>query len=229
MNCINLTLLNEGSPFFFIPFLDSFNWLQRIKVALGFARLLDFFQDCRSPYIVRNIDAAHILIDRDFNPMLCDFAMLSGGIMGDIANNPCEGIWGSIGYTDYHLCAIGKWSVKCDVYSYGVLLLSLIAQRVIDKKHPETSVDIWAQNEYKTPILYSGGNAGFSLVHKSLEKESNYDALDGSIITKLAMRCLEFSPLQRPTMKEIIRCLQDLCDRQSHSEAVGIKPMPDEV
>ncbi|KAK9286892.1 hypothetical protein L1049_015299 [Liquidambar formosana] len=209
---------------------DNFTWHQRIKVALGFARLLDFLQDCRSPYIVRNIDAAHILIDQDFNPILCDFGMLSGGIMGDMANNPCEGIWGSIGYIDFHLAAIGKWSVKCDVYSYGVLLLSLIAKRVIDKKHPyETIVDFWAQNEYKTHRLYSGGKAEFSLVHESLEKEPEYDAYDGSIITKLAMSCLEFSPLQRPTMKEIAKHLQDLYGCLSHGETVGIKTMRDEV
>nr|XP_023911038.1 pto-interacting protein 1-like [Quercus suber] len=42
----------------------SLTWLQRIKVALGFARALEFLHDPKKPYLVCNINAAHIILDQ---------------------------------------------------------------------------------------------------------------------------------------------------------------------
>ena len=47
---------------FVIP--DDFGWLQRIKVALGFARLLEFLTDNGAEYLVRKIDATQVMIDQ---------------------------------------------------------------------------------------------------------------------------------------------------------------------
>ena len=44
--------------------LGSLTWLQRIKVALGFARALEFLHDPKKPYLVRNINAAYIILDQ---------------------------------------------------------------------------------------------------------------------------------------------------------------------
>ena len=41
--------------------LGSLTWLQRIKVALGFTRVVEFLHDPKKPYLVRNINAAHII------------------------------------------------------------------------------------------------------------------------------------------------------------------------
>lgn len=47
-----------------IVFPDIFDWPQRIRVAIGLACLLDFLHGEDGPYMVRNIDAAHILVDK---------------------------------------------------------------------------------------------------------------------------------------------------------------------
>ena len=44
--------------------IGSLTWLQRIKVAFGFARALEFLHDPKKPYLVRNINAAHIILDQ---------------------------------------------------------------------------------------------------------------------------------------------------------------------
>ncbi|KAK7821118.1 putative serine/threonine-protein kinase pbl16 [Quercus suber] len=59
----------------------SLTWLQRIKVALGFARAVEFLHDPKKPYLVRNINAAHIILDQDCNPKIFDFSTMSGGIL----------------------------------------------------------------------------------------------------------------------------------------------------
>ncbi|KAK7821124.1 putative serine/threonine-protein kinase pbl10 [Quercus suber] len=62
----------------------SLTWLQRIKVALGFARALEFLHDPKKPYLVCNINAAHIILDQDCNPKIFDFSTMSGGILGKL-------------------------------------------------------------------------------------------------------------------------------------------------
>ncbi|KAF3942919.1 hypothetical protein CMV_030473 [Castanea mollissima] len=64
----------------------SLTWLQRIKVALGFARALEFLHDPKKPYLVRNINAAHIILDQDCNPKIFDFSTMSGGILGKLTH-----------------------------------------------------------------------------------------------------------------------------------------------
>ncbi|XP_022762394.1 probable serine/threonine-protein kinase PBL3 [Durio zibethinus] len=71
---------------------DSFTWVQRMKVALGLARLLEFLHNRSSPYLVLNIDAAHPLLDQDFNPMLIDFGLLKGGIIGEYKKADTHGL-----------------------------------------------------------------------------------------------------------------------------------------
>ncbi|KAK2972466.1 hypothetical protein RJ640_003892 [Escallonia rubra] len=208
---------------------DDFNWLQRIKVALGFADLLAFLhRDAYLPYMVRNIDAEHIMIDQDFNPILLEFGMLSGGIFGNMTTmeeKRPRRIWGALGYIDAHLASVGNWSVKCDVYSYGILLLSLIGKRVVDKARAyETAVDQWAKKEYRPKKSLFKQKARFSLVHNSLQEESTYAISDGYKITELAMSCVEYHPGRRPTMQKFFEDLRALRVVQSNAEAVGIKP-----
>lgn len=55
---------------------DSFTWLQRIKVIIGFACLLDSIREKdppNLPYRIHNIDAQHIMLDQVF---ICVFYLL---------------------------------------------------------------------------------------------------------------------------------------------------------
>ena len=53
-----------------INFLGCFDWLKRMKVAVEFARVLAFFHAPKKcflpygPYLIRNVDATHIMLDK---------------------------------------------------------------------------------------------------------------------------------------------------------------------
>ncbi|XP_059629961.1 probable serine/threonine-protein kinase PBL21 [Cornus florida] len=85
---------------------DNFSWLQRIKVAIGFARLLEFLHGQSPEYIVRNINAAHIMLDQDYNPIVFDFGMLTGGVLGDKTSAPNSLLLGSSGYIDVRIAQL---------------------------------------------------------------------------------------------------------------------------
>uniref|UniRef100_A0A2N9F9G1 Protein kinase domain-containing protein n=1 Tax=Fagus sylvatica TaxID=28930 RepID=A0A2N9F9G1_FAGSY len=155
---------------------DSFTWIQRIKVGLRFACLLkSLHADNTSylPYLVRNIDAAHIMLDEDYNPLLFDFGMICGGILtGREIENP-QFLAGCYGYVDPDYALRGYWSDKCDVFSFGIVLLSLIAKKVYTEEDRLSSapfMEEWAQSEYEAKVSESGSHRPkCSLVHESLE------------------------------------------------------------
>ena len=53
----------------------------------------------------------------------------------------------------------GYWSDKCDVFSFGIVLLSLIAKRVYTEEDRLSSapfMEEWAQSEYEAKVSKSG-------------------------------------------------------------------------
>lgn len=202
---------------------DDFRWLQRIKVALGFACLLDFLIDNGAEYLVRKIDATQIMIDQDYNPLLFEFSALGSGIMSDMAILWKRRLKGAVLHTDRQSSSAGTGTcIDCDVYGYGVILLSLIAKRVADKERPyETSVDLWAREVYKPKKSFFTRKPQGSVVNKTFEDDPDFDKRDGPKITDLAMRCIKWD--RRPNVKEVVQCLEALHVVKNHSEALAVK------
>ncbi|KAM7466159.1 hypothetical protein LguiB_013721 [Lonicera macranthoides] len=95
-------------------YIDNFSWIQRIKVALEFAKLLEFLHDGidleQWPYLVFNLDSTNITLDQAYNPILIVFRLLSGGIIGgprfsqEFGHMPlgyCELYYANIGILSY--------------------------------------------------------------------------------------------------------------------------------
>lgn len=193
----------------------DFNWLNRVKVALQFACLLEYLhypeEPCR-PYLVRNVDAAHIMLDKDYNAKLFDFSMISGGIFPDRRDEIYPLNLGCYGYIDPAFAVKGGFSEKNDVFAFGVLLLGLIAKRAIQAF--DVPLHEWARSEYKSKSC--------SLVDGTLKAESEfYSSRDGRKLTKLAMRCVNYFPMTRPTMKQVVDCLLNLHVVRRHGNSLG--------
>nr|GMC61935.1 receptor-like serine/threonine-protein kinase At4g25390 [Ipomoea batatas]GMC78848.1 receptor-like serine/threonine-protein kinase At4g25390 [Ipomoea batatas]GMD12949.1 receptor-like serine/threonine-protein kinase At4g25390 [Ipomoea batatas]GMD19244.1 receptor-like serine/threonine-protein kinase At4g25390 [Ipomoea batatas]GME13130.1 receptor-like serine/threonine-protein kinase At4g25390 [Ipomoea batatas] len=103
---------------------------------------------------------------------------------------------------EYGVC--GDLSEKCDVYSYGVVLLVLIAGR---RPLQVTSSPL---SEFRRANLLSWSRhlarAGklLDLVDQSLELVNQEQAL---LCITVALRCLQKSPARRPSMKEVVGML----------------------
>ena len=78
----------------------------------------------------------------------------------------------------------GDWKTICEVFSFGVILLGLIAKRTCELEKPDIVLDsllhVWAKKEYKPQC---------SLVHNSLQEDWGYHAQDGIAITGLGICC----------------------------------------
>ncbi|RWW60559.1 hypothetical protein BHE74_00032473 [Ensete ventricosum] len=108
-------------------------WNTRINIAVGVAKGLTYLHDVANPPVIyRDMKAANVLLDNDFNPKLSDFGLAKLGPDGDNTHVSTR-VMGTYGYCAPDYALSGKLTMKSDVYSFGVLLLELITgQRAFD-------------------------------------------------------------------------------------------------
>lgn len=171
----------------------EFDWQKRAAVVKDVAHAIYYLhRECNPPIIHRDITSNNILLDTDFKAYISDFG--TARILKPDSSN-WSALAGTYGYLAPELSYTSVVTEKCDVYSFGVLVLE-----VVMGKHPKDLFET---------ILQSGGQNILvqEILDQRPEAPTAEEEADIALIIKVALSCMEASPQGRPTMQEAYQIL----------------------
>ncbi|TXG74231.1 hypothetical protein EZV62_002810 [Acer yangbiense] len=160
-------------------------WAMRLRVALYLAQALEYCSS-KGRALYHDLNAYRILFDQDGNPRLSCFGLMKNSRDGKSYST-------NLAFTPPEYLRTGRVTLESVVYSFGTLLLDLLSGKHIPPSH---ALD-----------LIRGKNF-LMLMDSCLEGHFSND--DGTELVRLASRCLQYEPRERPNAKSLVVALSPL-------------------
>ncbi|KAG5239854.1 receptor cytoplasmic kinase [Salix suchowensis] len=196
-------------------YFQPLSWNLRMKVAHGAAEGLAYLHSDEAKVIYRDFKASNILLDSNYGAKLSDFGLAKDGPTGSKSHVSTR-VMGTYGYAAPEYMATGHLTARSDVYSFGVVLLEMMSgRRAIDKNRPakEQNLVEWAR-----PYLSSKRRI-FQVMDARIQGQ--YSSSDALKAANLAIQCLSTEPRYRPSMKEVVKALEQLRSSSSSDGSRG--------
>ncbi|KAK9212416.1 hypothetical protein WN943_001798 [Citrus x changshan-huyou] len=176
-------------------------WGARIRIIEGIAQgLLYLHQYSRLRVIHRDLKPSNILLDSNMIPKISDFG-LARMFGGDELQSNTKRIVGTYGYMSPEYAIHGFFSIKSDVFSFGVLLLETLSSKRSTRFFNTNSLTLLghAWNLWKD-------DRSWELMDPKLQCEASYPIVMKRYIN-VALLCVQENAADRPTMSEVISML----------------------
>uniref|UniRef100_A0A7N0V3V1 non-specific serine/threonine protein kinase n=1 Tax=Kalanchoe fedtschenkoi TaxID=63787 RepID=A0A7N0V3V1_KALFE len=157
-------------------------WAMRLRVAFYLAQALEYCTS-KGRDLYHDLNAYRVLFDEEGNPRLSCFGLMKNSRDGKSYST-------NLAFTPPEYLRTGRVTPESVIYSFGTLLLDLLSGKHIPPSH---ALDLIRDRNIQM------------LTDSCLEGQFSND--DGTELVRLASRCLEYEPRERPTPKVLVSAL----------------------
>ncbi|XP_073118430.1 putative receptor-like protein kinase At5g39000 isoform X2 [Henckelia pumila] len=180
-------------------------WNQRVKIAFGVAKGLEFLHEkCHPSVVHRDVRSSNVLLFDDDLAKLADITLSERSSSDITVHQYSNRVLGIFGYHAPEYAMAGQITRKSDVFSFGVVLLELLTGRMpVDHNQPRGQQNLvtWA-----TPRL------GEDKVKQCVDPKlyGDYPPKAAAKMAAVAALCLQYEEEFRPDMRLVVKALQPL-------------------
>ncbi|MCO5597691.1 hypothetical protein L7F22_051772 [Adiantum nelumboides] len=181
-------------------------WPLRFSIALGAARGLAYLhEECKNTVIHLDIKPQNILLDDNFVAKVSDFGL--SRLMLREETHVVTTMRGTPGYLAPEWLTEGAISEKCDVFSFGMLLMEILgARKNLNPSLTETEkvyFPAWVYHQ----IIREGKVADLTSI---ASVETPEEVMQARLMMNTAFLCVLDSPSLRPSMVTVVHMLEGL-------------------
>ncbi|KAM5581107.1 calcium/calmodulin-regulated receptor-like kinase 2 [Rosa sericea] len=167
------------------------SWDERLQIALDISHGIEYLHEGAAPPVIhRDLKSANILLDQSMRAKVADFGLSKE----EVFDGRNSGLKGTYGYIDPEYMSTNKFTMKSDIYSFGIIIFELITAI-----HPH-------QNLMEYVNLASMAPDGVDeILDNKLVGECNLEEVRR--LAKIAHRCLLKLPRKRPSIGEISQAI----------------------
>ncbi|KAL7141798.1 hypothetical protein ABFS83_08G078000 [Erythranthe nasuta] len=172
-------------------------WPLRFKIIMGIAEgLVYLHQDSGLRVIHRDLKLSNILLDSDMNPKISDF-IVARTLTEHQSELETSNVVGTFGYISPEYLAHATYSVRSDMYSFGIVVLEMVSGK---RRYQPT----YALVDYAWKLWNKG--RPLEMVDESLF--GVFSADEALRCIQVGLLCTQREPKYRPAMPCVLKMLQ---------------------